>query len=96
VQHGAGSAAAALEAAAGALTEALQPCDSIHAEATRAARLALEVATPLSVAEHAEVAEAAAARKEAEVAAKAAEVRLPTSLHTPQPGCAWDVGTAAS
>jgi hypothetical protein len=80
VQHGAGSAAAALEAAAGALTEALQPCDSIHAEATRAARLALEVATPLSVAEHAEVAEAAAARKEAEAskrqttaAAKAAE-----------------------
>jgi hypothetical protein len=41
-------------------------------------------------------ADEAAAKEAKEVAAKAAEVRLPTSLHTPQPGCAWDVGTAAS
>jgi uncharacterized protein with von Willebrand factor type A (vWA) domain len=73
-------------AAATTAAKALKQAEAAAAEATRQLEERLLKA----------VAEAAAARKEAEVAAKAAEVRLPTSLHTPQPGCAWDVGTAAS
>ena len=58
-REGAGSTAAALEAAANALIDMLQPSDAVLTEATRAAREALESVIPLSVTEQAERTEAA-------------------------------------
>lgn len=58
-RESAGSTAAALEAAANALCDMLQPSDAVLTEATRAAREALESVIPLSVTEQAERTEAA-------------------------------------